>query len=282
MTDPVRLPHSDAEEPQAEAAAYAHGELTPEERAAFEAHLPTCEACRAAVETERKLAPVVAAVLADPPVKTAEEYLAMMDAAEAKLEASSKAKATNRAWPERRRWAPYWPWLVASAAAAAVAVTVALPSTPVAELAFIGKPPGRIELAPAPPGVPIPPSPVALPVSARMERPSVAFWKHPTLVIEAPREPKDHFVEVALLDANGKFWEVGPTEAAVSACGNACGPLSLRVDLAAFPPGKATVMVLVGPDPADERRLWRDAYEVAIGTPVGVGERAAGKAEITW
>lgn len=270
MADLVRLPHSDPEEPLREAVAYLYSELGTDERAAFEAHLPTCERCQKAVLLGRKLFPAVDRLLAEAmPVRAPKDYLALLAAAEAKVDAEERARVAARAWPSRRRFAPRRPWLVAGAALAVAAAALLLFNSfaPLLEPAPV--PTREREFAPRRPGGdPIPP-PAELAVSAELHGQALA--------LTAARQPGDLHAAVLLVDSKRRVWRVQPPASPALACAGPCGAIRLRIDLAPLPQGPVTAVVVAGPEPLDEPYF---DYALRAPWPPHVGERAAGRVEI--
>ena len=74
-----------------ELVAYVYGEATPEERAAFEAHLGDCPDCRADVERLRRLLPYAHAQLRKPLDTSVDGMMRLMEAAERELQATRAA-----------------------------------------------------------------------------------------------------------------------------------------------------------------------------------------------
>ncbi len=95
--------HTDPKLLVPELALYLKGELPPVVRAAFEAHLPSCERCRKAVAVAQTLFPSVPKPqVADDSPKTPQELIALMDA---QLE---QVRARNRKLQDRRNRNALW------------------------------------------------------------------------------------------------------------------------------------------------------------------------------
>ncbi len=84
-----------------ELTAYYYGEGTPEERAAFEAHLATCPDCQANLARMRELIPKVNERLRQPLDVSVDGMLKIMDRAERDLQAEKASR------PERKSWRPW-------------------------------------------------------------------------------------------------------------------------------------------------------------------------------
>jgi anti-sigma factor RsiW len=101
-----------------ELTAYVYGTATPEERAAFEAHLKECPDCPADLERVRKLLPQANDLLRKPPDTSVEGMMRLMDRAERELKAGG--------FPPEKRVSP-WLWgATAVTLAAVLAVTAFL------------------------------------------------------------------------------------------------------------------------------------------------------------
>ena len=286
MAEPLRLPHSDPERPLREATAYLHGELSPEETASFEAHLPGCDDCRQSLQVGRLVFPKLYELLAaDRRPRTAVDALALLDEAQAKLDSEKRAEAAGaRRWAGRRSWAPRaLPWLLSSAAAAALVAVIALQggegAKGLVEPALLAATsPHRREFAPPQPDMPPPPPIPALAVAARIERPpGWLFWRHPTLTIEASREAEDRYVAIGLIDGRGQGWQAVSGAKPDPSCVKGCGPLRLRVDLKKLPEGAIDVVVEVGPESIDDSN-FAEGLASALASPAEsqLDERAAG------
>ncbi len=253
MAETARLPH-DPERPLREVTAYLHGELAPEAKAAFEAHLSGCADCQESLSVGRLVFPAFDALLAaDRRPRTAVDAMALLDAAQAELDAEARAEAAQkRAWPARRAWAPRLPWL-ATAAAGAMAAAAALLlflRTPGAELVepVATKLVARLELA-APFANPAPPWRPELQARVTLEKGK--------LEISSPREAGDRYVAVALADRDGRLWIVRRGQNPDPTCKPGCGALSLRVDASKLPPGGVRVLLAVSPEPVSPADLER-------------------------
>jgi anti-sigma factor RsiW len=90
-------PHTDPKIPVPELALYLKGELPPVVRAAFEAHLPTCDRCRKAVTVAQSIFPTVPQPAAPAQAApTAAELVAMMDAQLAQSRARNQRRQEAR------------------------------------------------------------------------------------------------------------------------------------------------------------------------------------------
>jgi anti-sigma factor RsiW len=74
MTEDTELTHSER------ALAYYGNDLSPEEKAEFEVHLPGCEECQKLLADARELLPAAEAILAFQPKHTVEEQVRLFDA----------------------------------------------------------------------------------------------------------------------------------------------------------------------------------------------------------
>jgi hypothetical protein len=244
MADPIRNPHSDPAHPLREASAHLHGELTPEEEAAFQAHLPTCDQCQNALRVGEALLPLASKLLAEePPLRSGAEYMKMLAEARAKNAAEDEAKAQKlRSFPAKRGWKPYLPWLVGGMAIAAALLVLLRPGVSF-ELQQL---PGKahvIELAPPGPDSHPPPEAPDLPFEATLEG--------TTLHVRIPRESDDHYVAAALLDSKRGLWLLRRGDER-DRCLFGCGPIDASVEVTSLPPGPIEVYVMVSPTPLVE------------------------------
>ena len=99
--------------------AYYSGDLTGSEKAAFEAHLATCEECQRALRLAQLAMPVAEDMLAFKPKRTIDEQVARFEAMWAE-----KKKAERQARPPRAAPSRLWLTLVTVAVAAAVALVL--------------------------------------------------------------------------------------------------------------------------------------------------------------
>jgi hypothetical protein len=250
MADPVRLPHSDPERPLREAAAYLHDELTPEEKAAFEAHLPTCADCQESIRVGRFVFPRVYELLAaDRRPRSDADLLALLDQAQGEVDAEKHTEAPRpqpAPVPTRRPWTFVIPWLVGGLAlAAALLVLLSRPGTPepklLAEKAHMEPPPERRDSAPAPPDT---------------EPPFDAELRGGKIHVHVPREPDDRYVGLALVDAESGVWLLRRSDSR-ELCLFGCDALDVDLDVTRLPPGTILVYVLVAPRPIPEAELER-------------------------
>ncbi len=103
-----------------ERTAYYYGEGSPEERAAFEAHLATCPDCQASLARMRELIPKVNERLQKPLDTSVDGMLKIMDRAERDL------LAERAVLPERRTGRRTWALAVATLAVIAAASVLLL------------------------------------------------------------------------------------------------------------------------------------------------------------
>ncbi len=267
--DAPRLPHSDPEHPLREAADYLGGALSPEEKAAFEAHLPGCERCREALRVGRAAFPVAERLIAQPelpPMKTGAEYFAMYEAARRRLEREGRIpKAPSRLWP----------WLLGGAgslalAAAAVVLLLMGPAVPVVEPVLVARADhgqhGGEELAPRPTVRPLVKGNL-VPVTAKREG--------ETLDLEVTRDAKDLYAAVGLEDVHGDVWLAHSGEEETQ-CGKDCSHLRLRVKLDRFPKGPFLLVVALGPRPIDDERFEGKLHLGFDDERLDVGEHVQG------
>ena len=107
-----------------EVVAYLSGELAPAERARVDAHLPTCAACRRAVDESRALLAALAPGRPAPPP---------LDWARYQAELRAKVAQRRRGW-----WMRPWPALAAAAVATVVLVlTLHTPDRRLTDLASL-------------------------------------------------------------------------------------------------------------------------------------------------
>jgi predicted anti-sigma-YlaC factor YlaD len=107
-----------------DAVAYHHDELEPAARAEFEEHLKICAGCREAVATSDVLFPNLAAALqTSVPMRTTDELLEIMDAAQRRIDAEKLERGetpSRTAALLRPRW--HWRSKVLTLVAAAVVI----------------------------------------------------------------------------------------------------------------------------------------------------------------
>jgi hypothetical protein len=249
MAEPIRTPHSDPEHPLREASAHLHGELTAEEEAAFQAHLPTCDQCQKAIRVGEALLPLASKLLQEePPLKTGGEYMKLLAEARAKNAAEDEAKASRlRSFPARRGWRPYLPWLVGGAAIAAALLVILQPGDPF-ELRQL---PGQARVVKLAPGL-RPPEAPELPFEATLEG--------NRLRIHIPRQPDDHYVAAALIDSKRGMWLLRHGDDR-DRCFFGCRDVDASVDVTSLPPGPFQVYVMVSSKEISERQ-----FEEWIGT----------------
>jgi hypothetical protein len=247
MTDPIRQPHSDPERPLREVTAYLHDELSPEEKAAFEAHLPTCADCQDSVRIGKLVFPRFYELLAaDRRPRTNADLLAMLDEAQGKLDAEKRAEAAAaRQWPARRRWAPVLPWLVAGAAIAAALLVLLRPAGVIVPQLLPGK--ARVvSSAPIDPNHPPPP---------RLQIPDAPFeatLQGNKLHVRVPRQTDDRYVAAALVDSKRGMWLVRRGDDR-DRCLFGCHTVEAELDVTMLPPGPFQIYLMVSPNPISER-----------------------------
>jgi anti-sigma factor RsiW len=133
----------DHDERLEQAMAYYGGDLSPEERAEFEAHLASCAECTEALRLAKVAFPAVEQVLGFTPKHSIDEQVARFEARV--RERDEKSRAVSTAASTRPRRARLWVGLAVAAAVAAIALLVFLRMTP------LGRP-GEREYAPIPSG----------------------------------------------------------------------------------------------------------------------------------
>jgi anti-sigma factor RsiW len=101
-----------------ELTAYVYGEGTPEERAAFEAHVRDCPDCAADLERVRQLLPLVQARLRQPPDTSVEGMMSLIERAEHDI-------TVGRILVPEKHVSP-WLWLATGAVLAMVMFATAI------------------------------------------------------------------------------------------------------------------------------------------------------------
>jgi anti-sigma factor RsiW len=266
------LPPLDApEHSDAWAFAYLDGTLSEAERASFQEHLKSHEACREEVETMRVALPAFVRVLMeDGPPRSNDEYVAMVRAAEAKVGANGEKQAARPPERARKMRRPLWAFGAGFAALAAAAASVAIVLDPFSA----GLEPELIaKVASAPiaeaPGQPLPPWPVKLEVAT-----AIRFGR---MEVHFSRLATDLYAAVVLVDSKNHQWLA---QSGTGSCAPNCRELALRVALDRLAPGAFQVMVLVSAQPItdDGLRQWLPQAEQVA--PRWLGVRAYAVARV--
>lgn len=275
MAEALRLPHSDPAHPLSEAADYLWNELSPEEKAAFEKHLPTCDSCSKAVSLGRRALPVVEEILHEDLAHRGVDPLAKLEAARRKLEGEGRLPRSLPWW--RRRWQLTLAGLAALGAATAGLVVFLQPAGELLEPTFVASvaTPLIVERAPVDPLHPLPPpvKPEALDVRAVV--------RHRGLSLDVQRGREDRYVAVSLIDGQRRLWRVRSGERPDASCGNGCAPLHLDVGLSKLPAGEVEVLVLVSGKPIENMSFDEGVEEDPAHPLPSLGERAVGQARVT-